>query len=310
MSETIADCRTCKCYSYPTLICPNCGYNFINEAPIIGKPNAIEEAFYNYFQNIKNTCHCGAEIPFIEVIMHQLLNRNDCEFVDNNNTSNCLEIIGAIGSITKIKNNYNNVIDFQLGEKTKVLDYYYFHKNEKVIFYENRTRNPLTKDVNKHGITVLLDEEQDEDGSLFYTFIKNYDTNTARGKLIEACEHFYFQRYKEMILPANICIEDSLAKLLHDYLLGIVSKNKLDDLFSDIPYSVRLNILLPLLPVKHDISRLDQSIIDKLNKLRKARNSIAHRTENTNLDKKEAANLLCAVLFSYHYLNFIKNLLK
>ena len=309
MSETIADCRIGKSYAYPTLICPKCRYNFISEAPILGQPDAIERAFYNYFQGIPNSCHCGMNIPLPEVIMYQLLERNDCEFVDSNNTSNCLEVIGAIGSIATIKNKHNTHVEFKLGENTKVLDYYYYHNNAQVNFFENRSRNPLTKDVNKHGIDVLLDEEQNEDGSLFYTFIKDYDTNTPRGKLIEACEHFYFQRYKDMILPANICIEDSLDNLLHDYLLKIISKNKLDDIFSDIPYSVRLNILLPLLQIKQKINPLDKSIIDSLNNLRKARNSIAHRTENAKIDKNKAAEFLCAVLFGYHYLNYIKSLL-
>ena len=112
------------------------------------------------------------------------------------------------------------------------------------------------------------------------------------------------------IIPANIAIELPLARLLNDVLRRTASHENVQAFLDEATYSNELNVILPALASYAQAPQLDAKIRGKLNELRKLRNALAHSGKATRpVDQNTAAELLCAALFGFNYIQVVRPLL-
>ncbi len=132
--------------------------------------------------------------------------------------------------------------------------------------------------------------------------------NEAWQNLVDAFESYEQDRFQSTVVPANSAVESVLNRLLNDSLFGIASKEQIEDFLQNAAtYSYQLNMLLPALLKNTNAPKLPAHIRGALNRLRKLRNAVAHRGKTDSpLRKDETAELLCAALFGFHYVNVVR----
>lgn len=139
------------------------------------------------------------------------------------------------------------------------------------------------------------------------TWVAHSAEDDAWQSLFDAFEAFIAERYPSVVVPANVAVESSLLMLLTRFLDPIAGKKRTDDFLSNAAtYSHQLNVLLPLLTEIRSLPRLPIHIVGALNRLRSLRNDLAHAgTTGAPLERKDAAQLLAAALFGFHYLRHL-----
>jgi len=128
-------------------------------------------------------------------------------------------------------------------------------------------------------------------------------------QLVSAFEALAVEKFSEAIIPAHIAVEARLGRLMSSLLGAIASAERVKRFLEDAAtYSHQLNILLPALLEGRTVPRLPDHIRGLLNRLRDVRNDLVHRGHTTQtLDRRFVAELLCAALFSFHYLRLVES---
>jgi len=144
--------------------------------------------------------------------------------------------------------------------------------------------------------------------AVLVVWIPRTEGNEAWQNLVDAFEAYEQNRFESSLIPANSAVESLLNRLLSDFLSGNISKERVDDFLENAAtYSYQLNVLLPGLLKSTDAPNLSSPIRGFLNRLRKLRNDMAHRGKTDSpLGKDETAELLCAALFGFHYINLVR----
>jgi hypothetical protein len=126
--------------------------------------------------------------------------------------------------------------------------------------------------------------------------------------LVDAFEAFAQGRYTSMVVPANVAVESALSRVLAGFLMRFVSRDRTNEFLENAAtYGHQLNVLLPLIVSQRSLPSLPDNVRGALNKLRGLRNDIAHSgVLRRELDRHEAAEVLCAAVFGIHYVRFVE----
>ena len=147
--------------------------------------------------------------------------------------------------------------------------------------------------------------------NVMVTWVPHTAEDEAWQNLIDAFQAYVIGRYQSEVVPANVAVESKLARLLAKFLYKSAKQDNVDSFLKDgATYGHQLNVLLPALLSRTGAPRLPTHIHTALNRLKNLRHQMAHRGVLDNpLEKDEAAELLCAALFVFHYLNLIRPIL-
>jgi len=128
--------------------------------------------------------------------------------------------------------------------------------------------------------------------------------------LVDGFEAYISGRYHYLLVPANVAVEFSLNRLLWDAFERVAGKERTKEFLDrGATYSHQLNVLLPLLIDTKGLPLLSNHLRGLLNSLRDYRNQLAHRgvLDDGPLEHDRAANLICAALFGFRYLELAPN---
>lgn len=118
--------------------------------------------------------------------------------------------------------------------------------------------------------------------------------------------------YQDAVVPANVSVESSLAKLMTAFISKFVGKERVENFLTDAAtYNSQLNVVLPLIVNLKDLTSMPDNIRGLLNKLRGLRNQIAHLGKTKEeLSQNDLADLLSAALFGLRYIALIDHELR
>lgn len=144
------------------------------------------------------------------------------------------------------------------------------------------------------------------------TWIESSAADTAWNNLVSAFDAYADDDFAQAVIPANVAVEAKLFPFIERALNGLASKERIRSFLSDAAtYGHQLNILLPLIVRENKLPAFDPVIIGLLNKLRDARNSLAHTGKSKlPLDRNQTAELLTAALFGFRYIDLLKAAMK
>jgi hypothetical protein len=92
-----------------------------------------------------------------------------------------------------------------------------------------------------------------------------------------------------------------------DFFFQHASKEKVKPFLRDATYGHQLNVILPALLRSSTAPQLPIAIRGLLNRLRELRHQMAHEGRlEEDLDRNEAAELLCAALFGFRYVSLVR----
>lgn len=130
--------------------------------------------------------------------------------------------------------------------------------------------------------------------------------------LIEAFEAYSAGQYSSMVVPANVAVEVALSRLLTLFLKRYASGEKVGNFLENAAtYGHQLNVVTPLISGMLKLPPVPEHLRGKLNRLRALRNQLAHSGAlEKPLHAKEAAELICASLFGFHYVRLLRTLLE
>ncbi len=146
------------------------------------------------------------------------------------------------------------------------------------------------------------------DLAVLFVWVPHTSDDESWQNLVDAFEAYIANRLTSAIVPANVAVESSLKRLLLQVLCQTASRKNVEDcLDNGATYSHQLNVLLPAVLAPRNIPLLPNHIRGTLNRLRDLRNDVAHdgRTKDP-LDRKAAAELLCAALFGFRYIKMVE----
>jgi hypothetical protein len=129
----------------------------------------------------------------------------------------------------------------------------------------------------------------------------------ARSLAAAACQ-YSAGRYHALLVPANVAVEAAIYQVADIALRGFVG-NGIRRGFLDgaVTYSHQLNVLVPLICHMTGAPALGDNLRGQLNRLRSLRNEMAHDGEpETQLSKKDAAQLLISAVFGFHYASLLR----
>jgi len=169
-------------------------------------------------------------------------------------------------------------------------------------YYQNK--------INLYPAKMNLEKKQEVENtkvSVSVTWIHTHADNHAFSNLITTFENYVRGYYKRSIIPANVVVEERLEKYMMKKLMQSVSKNRINRfLMNGATYSHQINVLLPTILNYENKEMLSDQIRGKLNELRKLRNQIAHEGRSSSeLTKSRCAELICASLFGYVFINIL-----
>ncbi len=144
--------------------------------------------------------------------------------------------------------------------------------------------------------------------SVMVTWVPDTPGNAVWSGLVSAFEAYVNEKYEAAIVPANVAVEANLSKFMYDYLThhGVGGERADSFLIDAATYSHQLNVLLPLIASLTGLPKLSDQLRGRLNRLRGARNDIAHHGETKKpLDKRGIAELLTAALFGLRYVQLL-----
>jgi hypothetical protein len=126
--------------------------------------------------------------------------------------------------------------------------------------------------------------------------------------LIDAARAYDESRFDAVVVPACIAVESALGPVLNAWVSGFCSADNAKRFLDEgATYSHQLNVLIPIAARMANVDPLADDIRGLLNRLRKARNDIAHRGRPEKpVDQDAAADFLAAAVFGYHYCAFLR----
>lgn len=143
--------------------------------------------------------------------------------------------------------------------------------------------------------------------SIFVTWIDPAEDEIQIHHLVDAARNFYADRYRAVVVPANIAAESALTPVLSEAISGFCGKDKRKDFFSNgATYSHQINVMAPLIAHLVGAAPLPDHVRGALNKLRQLRNDVGHEGHSKTLARKEAAESLVAAVFGYHYAKLLR----
>lgn len=170
------------------------------------------------------------------------------------------------------------------------------------------TRRFVSDEVILHPVPVTDGEPPTESKlGVMITWVPHGAADHSWQSLFDAFEEFVAGRYASIVVPANVAVESSLFPVLTRLIDQFVGKKRTDEFLSSAAtYSHQLNVVLPLIVELRGLPRLPKHITGLLNRLRSLRNELAHSGgTRTPLDRKDAAQLLAAALFGFHYVRHV-----
>ena len=136
------------------------------------------------------------------------------------------------------------------------------------------------------------------------TWVRHSETDFAWNNLVRAFNAFASQQWEEMIIPANVAIENRLYGFVKKQMEPTCSAKNLKSFMENAAtYSHQLNVLFPYICSVKGLPGMDDDLRGRLNLLRDTRNDIAHRGRAERpLTKELCSELLAAsVLGFYHF---------
>lgn len=130
--------------------------------------------------------------------------------------------------------------------------------------------------------------------------------------LAYASEAFNNRSYESVVIPANVAVEALLYRVMSGALYPIASARHVDNfLETAATYGHQLNVLLPFVASRLGAPILPEHIRGVLNRLRKARNQMAHKGKLSSVvTEQEAAEYICASFFTFIYIRHLEKLIK
>lgn len=291
----------------PWIACSECS------APIV----VLEKYIQDYFNGNEVICgNCEASIDWWNAVKKAITN--------NFMLTQAFSCIGAKSTIIEIHLKRGTRTHYKMSEhgipKTaKILSVNY--SPEYGLFPLELTGNVVTNNARYDDVTVypmpmssIEGEEKITEGktNVFITWIEHSTKESSWKNLIAAFEAYANGEFNAAIIPANVAVENTLSGVLYRYVSRYIGNERVE-LFLDnaATYSHQLNVVLPLIVSMKKLPILNDTIRGLLNKLRGYRNNIAHEGEPCDeLEKKELAEMLCASLFAFYYINYIDSELQ
>ncbi len=149
------------------------------------------------------------------------------------------------------------------------------------------------------------------DISILISYLNRSKEDYALFNLLSAYENFLWDKFNEMILPASTVVEDTLNRVISDFL-------KTYDIKPDDNATKRrfyFNTLLPLVSQlggspEETFPELPEKVENLIKALWEKRNEMAHKGRLTDpLSFDKAAELMCSAIFGYRYLEFLEKFL-
>jgi hypothetical protein len=161
----------------------------------------------------------------------------------------------------------------------------------------NKIQNFKTENKINVLVTWIQQSGDDESWANIILAFENYSTDP-----------FGITKLNSIVIPANVAVESKLTKFIDNYLTTFISKERARDfLINGATYSSQLNVILPLISKITSIKELPGHIRGQLNRLRDLRNELAHQGNlKSPLNRKDAALLLAASLFGFHYIQILE----
>ena len=129
--------------------------------------------------------------------------------------------------------------------------------------------------------------------------------------LFDGCQKYVQGKLADMILPANVAVEARTNMLVQRELENAAGKSRVEDFLKNgCSYSHQLNVIIPLLAKHYNFPQMSDQLRGSLNQLRALRNQIAHNGQGCKIDQQTAAELLCAALFGYRYIEIMDSSVK
>lgn len=127
--------------------------------------------------------------------------------------------------------------------------------------------------------------------------------------IARAFRAFAAKDFLGIVIPANTAVEliaDRVTTQFLDLIPG-ASKENVSSVRKDLTYHHRLNVLVPMLSWLSDCPPMDHALKGDLNTLKKLRNQVGH-SGNTRepITAKEAARLIRACTFGFHYMHILE----
>ncbi len=137
--------------------------------------------------------------------------------------------------------------------------------------------------------------------TVFVAFLTHSADKHELSSLASAFDAFLRDDYEAMVIPASAAIEDSMVRLVTDFLRinGLPTKHRPSK-------QVTRGIILPLACSLRGVPRQRNHIVALVKDLWGLRDKMAHAGHlDRPLDPATAANLLCAAMFEVNYFRFI-----
>lgn len=289
-------------YVAPWLACTEC------QAPIVVQGQYM----LDYFIGKKVFCRdCRSEIDWWRAVKRAI--------TENFMLTQAFSTIGATSSIIEItlkkgERTHFKMSDYGIPKTAKILHVNY--SPEHGLFPLEIHGNVATNRTRYDQVTVYpMPMPPLEDGEevieckahVLVTWIEHSSMDASWKNMIAAFEAYNNDEIGSAIVPANVAVENTLSSVLYRYISRYVGNNKAEVfLDSAATYSHQINVVLPLIVSMLGLPALNDNIRGQLNRLRGYRNDIAHEGEPSDrLDKKDVAEMLCAALFAFYYINYV-----
>ena len=169
-------------------------------------------------------------------------------------------------------------------------------------------RHGIPSEIQLYPRPVGSGPHRDTPVNVLVAWLPEDEYNVSWQNLTSAFEAYHAGRLDEAVLPANVAVELRVNQLFSDLLTRSARRDRVEQLLiHDAGYSRQLNVLLPAFLSFTDAPPLSDEIRGKLNRLNELRHDIAHRGHLVSTPTKEQmAELLCAALFGYRYLQVVE----
>lgn len=284
-----------KTYPTPTIVCPNkaCGAVL----PL------SEQHFQLYFDGkLIQCCWCRIEINLWDFALNtmqkdaQLFRERGLAFIGARSV--CFSAPLERGGWLHVK-----LADYGVPETAKILYAVYTPCGGTVTPFE-WSSNELLRPRDRSTIALYGVPREGTEGSdssevnFSITFADIPREDHSLSNLVHAFQAFLWDDFSSMIIPAFVATEDTLKRVI-DTLLherGLPAAHR-------ITLAARIEILLPLLCELNALPTLPEQVKTPLKRLMKLRNEMSHEGKLTMpLHLNEAAELICAAIFTYRYL--------
>ena len=130
--------------------------------------------------------------------------------------------------------------------------------------------------------------------------------------LADALQAAALEQYSRVLVPAHSAFEIGLSHLLKDILCRQSPRDDVNRFITEsLTASAALNVLMPYVCTSEKFPRLREEIRGQLNRLRKLRNEVVHEgVLERDLDKAEVRELLCAAVFGFEYVRYLRKRLE